>query len=168
MSDVRCINCLEPVPAFDEHWWSNYEAWGWSCGPKRRLESLPGMFDDLCDCHGLPRSDCTNPPLPPGYPMTPPTIDETKKKIQRAALITDIMDEVRAELTKAMATFPAFNSAHEGFAVIQEEFSKELWDEVCAKQGARSLDNMRKEAVQVAAMAIRFIHDICNPDKIQK
>lgn len=94
--------------------------------------------------------------------------EDTKKKIQRAAAVQDILEDVRAELTSAMAAFPPFNSAHEGFAVIQEEFNTELWEEVCAKQGARDIARMRKEAVQVAAMAIRFIHDVCDKGRGQK
>jgi hypothetical protein len=95
-------------------------------------------------------------------------VEDTKAKIQRAAAVQDILDDVKGELTSAMAAFPPFNSAHEGFAVIQEEFNTELWEEVCAKQGARDVERMRKEAIQVAAMAIRFIHDVCDKGNGQK
>jgi hypothetical protein len=94
-------------------------------------------------------------------------MEETKKKIQRASQVSDILEAVRAEVTTAMAKFPPFNSAHEGWAVLFEEVD-ELWDEVRAKQGERHLDDMRTEAIQVAAMAVRFALDICNPEKVQK
>lgn len=69
-------------------------------------------------------------------------------------------DAVR-EFRAAREKFAPFNSAHEGFAVLKEEVD-ELWDEV--KKGGtqkRSKTRMRKEAIQVAAMALRFIEDVC-------
>ena len=53
-------------------------------------------------------------------------------------------------------------SAHEGYAVLLEEVD-ELWDEVKknpSKYAHRDKD-MRKEAIQIAAMAIRFVLDVC-------
>jgi hypothetical protein len=67
--------------------------------------------------------------------------------------------EVAGELAQARAKFPKFNSAHEGYAVILEELD-ELWIEVQKKD--RSKLFMRKEAMQVAAMAIRFMEDVCD------
>lgn len=63
---------------------------------------------------------------------------------------------VRAELDSAMRKFGPFASPHEGYAVILEELD-ELWVEV----KAHDLDGMREEAIQVAAMALRFLVDIC-------
>ena len=37
----------------------------------------------------------------------------------------------------------------------------ELWDEVKKRHTDRDYDNMQKEATQIAAMAIRFIVDVC-------
>jgi hypothetical protein len=48
-----------------------------------------------------------------------------------------------------------FRSAHEAFAHIHEEFD-ELKEHVWTKQKNRDLDAMRAEAIQVAAMAIKF------------
>jgi len=50
-----------------------------------------------------------------------------------------------------------FHSAHEGYAVLKEEVD-ELWDEV--KNKSASGNEMRNEAVQVAAMALRFLMDV--------
>jgi hypothetical protein len=50
------------------------------------------------------------------------------------------------------------HGAHEGYAVILEELD-ELWAEVKAQ--VHNPDRMRKEALQVAAMAVRFVEDVC-------
>jgi hypothetical protein len=76
--------------------------------------------------------------------------------------LADLVTEIEAASSK----FPAMNSAHEGFAVLKEEVD-ELWDIVKKKQGERDIDHMRKEAIQVAAMAIRFVADICVNEKAQ-
>lgn len=78
------------------------------------------------------------------------------------AVAMDVANELDAATTK----FGPFHSAHEGYAVLKEEVD-ELWDEVKAKQGVRDLGNMRKEAIQVAAMAMRFVVDICDNGKGQ-
>lgn len=67
---------------------------------------------------------------------------------------------VLAEYESAVKKYPEFNSAHEGFAVLWEEVD-ELWDEVKKKPSDVSLRQMREEAIQVAAMALRFIEDCC-------
>jgi hypothetical protein len=58
------------------------------------------------------------------------------------------------EVGRANRKHPPMNSHHEGYAVLLEEVD-ELWDEVKAD----SHDLAIAEAVQVAAMAIRFIVD---------
>lgn len=65
---------------------------------------------------------------------------------------------VGAEITDALASHPSFNSAHEGWAVLREEVD-ELWDEVKKRPSARDVEAMKVEAIQVAAMAIRFVLD---------
>lgn len=71
-----------------------------------------------------------------------------------------IIDEVLAELARAEAAFPPFHSAHEGFAVLLEEVD-ELKAEVWKSPAKRDPARLRAEAIQVAAMAIRFIKDVC-------
>ncbi len=78
--------------------------------------------------------------------------------------LTDLWSEIKAELTTAMKRFPPMNSAHEGFAVMKEEVD-EVWDIVKMKQKDRDLTKLRKEAVQVAAMAMRFAIEICNEER---
>lgn len=85
-----------------------------------------------------------------------------------AVPVVDPVDEVAgmvlAELHSAMADHPKWHSAHEGYAVILEELD-ELKAWVWMKQKNRDLDKMRKEAIQVAATAMRFVLDICPPEK---
>ena len=68
-----------------------------------------------------------------------------------------ILADVRAEAFKAMAKHKPINSAHEGYAVLLEEVD-ELWDEVKPDRGYQ--ESARKEAVQVAAMGVRYIYDL--------
>jgi hypothetical protein len=66
---------------------------------------------------------------------------------------------VRDELERAMEMWPPMQSAHEGYAVILEELD-ELWDLVKVNQKRHDLGAMRNEAVQLAAMAARFVADL--------
>lgn len=70
-----------------------------------------------------------------------------------------VTTEVLHEVMRAMGKFPPFNSAHEGYAVLLEEVD-ELWDEVKKNQKVRDRSKMRLEALQCAAMAVRFVLDI--------
>jgi hypothetical protein len=91
-------------------------------------------------------------------------LEEARKRLQDSKLAQDAAAfiEVRNELYRACAMFPAFNSGHEGYAVILEELD-ELWTEVKdnKRPDAKRVPAMRKEATQVAAMAIRFMLDVC-------
>ena len=70
----------------------------------------------------------------------------------------NIYFDIQDEVNRARSKFPDFHSAHEGYAVIKEELD-ELWDEI--KQNGGN-ERMKAEAIQVAAMAIRFIEDVCH------
>jgi NTP pyrophosphatase (non-canonical NTP hydrolase) len=73
----------------------------------------------------------------------------------------EILREVEAELRRARTKFPGrFASAHEGYAVLAEEVD-ELWEHVKRRREARNREEMRAEAIQCAAMAVRFAADIC-------
>ena len=63
------------------------------------------------------------------------------------------------EYDRASSIFPAFNTAHEGLAVIEEEFL-ELRAEVFVNHKERSHIMMRKEATHLAAMCLRFLIDV--------
>ena len=74
-------------------------------------------------------------------------------------LFGDALEEVRAEYNWAIDHFPKFSSPHEGLAVIREEYL-ELEQEVFKQHNQRTIEALRKEARQVAAMALRFMVDL--------
>ena len=71
-----------------------------------------------------------------------------------------ILDEIEKEHKKAISKFPTFASAHEGLAIIEEEF-EELKREVFVNQSHRDWDKITREAIQLATMAVRFLIDVC-------
>jgi len=64
---------------------------------------------------------------------------------------------IDAELVKARANFRPINTFHEGIAIIREEYL-ELEKAIFARE--RDEDEIRKEAVQTAAMCVRLIEDL--------
>jgi hypothetical protein len=72
----------------------------------------------------------------------------------------EAIELVVKELDSANEKFPLFNSSHEGYAVILEEVD-ELWDEIKGNKDPMSLVRQKDEAVQVAAMAIKFLMSCC-------
>jgi len=66
---------------------------------------------------------------------------------------------VEAEFRRASSKNEAFHSCHEGYSILAEEVD-ELWDEVKKKTKMRSTKLMRSECKQIAAMAVRFMHDL--------
>lgn len=77
-------------------------------------------------------------------------------------LDTSVITEVQAEAARAAGIHRPMHSYHEGFAVLKEEVD-ELWDEIKLKNPSR--EAIRKEALQVAAMAVRFVNDLCREPK---
>ncbi len=78
--------------------------------------------------------------------------DDTAEKINIA------LDQVRAELVKVYENFPDFRSAHEGVAIIDEEFI-EFRD--AAYWPHKGDADEEKEATQLAATSVRYLVDIC-------
>ena len=74
------------------------------------------------------------------------------------AALEPVLEDLLYELERADKHGP-FNSAHEGWAVIREELD-ELWYWVRTREGSRHPWHMRREALQVAATAIRFARDL--------
>jgi hypothetical protein len=68
-------------------------------------------------------------------------------------------DEMSHETRRAKSKHPPIHSVHEGYAVLLEEV-EEFWDEVRMQTDARSKENMRKELVQVAVVAMRIAEDL--------
>ena len=71
------------------------------------------------------------------------------------------ISKIKSEYESASKKFTKFNSTHEGYAVIKEEVD-ELWD--CIKSNADK-KAMEEESIQVAAMALRFLIDLCGESK---
>jgi len=69
---------------------------------------------------------------------------------QAVAIIED-------EAKYASSVWPSFNSVHEGYAIILEEMD-ELWEAI--KKKPRNILEVRDEAIQVGAMAVRFLTDL--------
>ena len=70
-----------------------------------------------------------------------------------------ILQMVEAEFRRAVAKNEPFHSCHEGYALIDEEVD-ELWDEVRKKKKLRNSTLMKNECKQIAALAIRYMHDL--------
>lgn len=75
--------------------------------------------------------------------------------------MNELLNRVSNELNQAIQNYHGFHSAHEGYAVLLEEVD-ELWDHVKLNQKKRNPNEMKKECVQIAAMAIRFALDCCD------
>ena len=71
-----------------------------------------------------------------------------------AVVALDALDEYG----RARKEHGPMRSRHEGYAVILEELD-ELWDEIKAKHPDK--DRMRAEAIQVAAMALALVVEVC-------
>lgn len=71
--------------------------------------------------------------------------------------IDEVLFHLRGELLKAIKKHAAMHSPHEGYAVILEELD-ELWDHVKADTGKTAA--ARNEALQIAAMGIRYVLDV--------
>ena len=66
------------------------------------------------------------------------------------------VESALSELARARQKWPAgFHSGHEGYAVLKEEL-EELWEAVRRDDVLAQ----RSEAVQIAAMALRFLTDL--------
>lgn len=77
--------------------------------------------------------------------------------------LSSVQLKVENEIIKARESWPRFNSAHEDFAVLKEEVD-ELWEYVKTNQKKRDLISMQEEAIQVAAMAMRFAMEVCDEE----
>lgn len=69
------------------------------------------------------------------------------------------------EVEKALKQHPVpMRSAHEGYAILKEEVD-ELWDAIKLKEDDPTRDEqIREEAYHVAAMSLRFLHNVVYKD----
>ena len=70
-----------------------------------------------------------------------------------------VVTEFYEEINKGVNKFGNYNSYHEAYAVIKEEFD-ELWDELKVNADNRDLNKVYKEAIQVAATSYRLAEEI--------
>jgi len=67
---------------------------------------------------------------------------------------------VETELQEAIMKHREMMSPHEGYAIIKEELD-ELWEAIRKARNFKERNEpMKNEAIQVAAMAIRFLVDL--------
>ena len=90
---------------------------------------------------------------------------KTLTKAEQANLevrIDAALKEVRKELLSAIDNFPPFRSAHEGVAIIDEEWEEfkeaAYWPH---RRQRKSDSNEETEVTQLAAMATRYLIDVC-------
>jgi hypothetical protein len=72
--------------------------------------------------------------------------------------VTKAIFDVLSECARASAKFPAFSSRHEAAAVLLEEVD-EFWDAIKKNDHSGAV----AEAVQVAAMALRYLIELRGP-----
>jgi soluble cytochrome b562 len=77
------------------------------------------------------------------------------KRAANLLAIRDVLRVVEREVQSATEKHGPMRGAHEGYAVILEEID-EAWEEIKHD----NLPRARKEMVQVAAMAVRFLLDV--------
>ena len=71
-----------------------------------------------------------------------------------------IIKAIKSELIWTDTNTAQFHSTHEGYGVLLEEVD-ELWDKIkTSKEYTKANKSMTNEAVQVAAMAIKFIENL--------
>ena len=75
--------------------------------------------------------------------------------------IAHILKAIGDEVIHAKTKHPGnFHNQHEGYAVLLEEVD-ELWDEIKKNGGGRDAA-ARKAAIQIAAMCVRYILEVCD------
>ena len=76
--------------------------------------------------------------------------------------------DAAAELRRAQDRYPPMHSAHEGWGVIREEYL-ELEEALRMRQGDPERPaRVRAEAIQVAAMCLRLVADVCDDEEAAK
>jgi small nuclear ribonucleoprotein (snRNP)-like protein len=95
-------------------------------------------------------------------------IERQEQALERTFRQATVVHEVQLELANARKLHGPIRGYHEGYAVILEELD-ELWEIVKMNthhEGGltreQKLKMLRKEAIQIAAMAIRFVEDVCD------
>lgn len=95
------------------------------------------------------------------YEPQAPVSDPKFARVERTAAIKNeavtVLLEVMYEAIRAGSKHAPMHSAHEGYAVLREEVD-ELWEHV--KNDTGYTNDARKEAIQIAAMGVRYVLDL--------
>lgn len=85
---------------------------------------------------------------------------KTAEAIWTDVPLSAVLTAIGAEVKRAKSLFPGnFHNQHEAIAVIREEYL-ELEAECFLNQKKYDLTRQRKEAIQLAAMCVRFITEL--------
>ena len=68
---------------------------------------------------------------------------------------------IETEFLRASDLYPDLHSNHEAYAVIKEEID-ELWDEIKKSKDVRGNKEIRKELIQIGAMVVRYLDNLCD------
>lgn len=74
--------------------------------------------------------------------------------------IDEALKQIEQEYLRASDLYPELHSNHEAYAVIKEEVD-ELWDEIKKEKGTKGNVKIRKELIQVCAMGLRYLNNLC-------
>lgn len=88
--------------------------------------------------------------------MHRPFLNPTTKPMNEK-LLDELLALIRYEVLRACAKHPTMPTGHHGYAVIKEELD-ELWEHV--RSDTWNGPKARKEAMQIAAMGIRYVLDL--------
>ena len=80
----------------------------------------------------------------------------------RVSSMEKILNDIKKEVQTVELKFPAYNSSHEGYALIAEELN-ELWDLVKARSHDYKAEYL--EAKHIACTAIRYMQMCAKHDK---
>lgn len=82
-------------------------------------------------------------------------MSDIKEKLAESIRMATAVQQIVTEAHQAVADHKPFNSPHEAYGILKEEVD-ECWDAIKDDD----IEQARKEAIQVGAMAIRFLMDI--------
>ena len=74
--------------------------------------------------------------------------------------VQSILGSILKEFNRANTLYSAFHSNHEAYAVILEELD-EVWDEIKKSKDVKGNEQIRNELIQVAAMCVKYIENLC-------
>lgn len=94
------------------------------------------------------------------YPCKPDIFEMTYEHVADSNDYNVPLRLIQNEYIRARKIHAPMATAHHGIAIIEEEFI-ELRNEVFKRESLRDMEAMKEEAVQLGAMALRFLIDIC-------